>query len=306
MVPADNSTACVDDYFQDPNMKELSKSSEGASLEDSYEELFHLDVAEESLATFASWEPRHSRFCYPWKQYVHLGVVLRHLAYTAFALHGCTDSHIQVPQSVRVLFKEPCKHLADEIVKVLSELAEAIKTHHQFSARISDHLHEALQELDTSIKVQPLLFLASNPSQKVEALKEYLQGQTKKNDQIKQVGEKMVSRTMSKTVISYLEFSEALPLAAFVSLLIEAVARLDHVIEEVEELGKIAHFEEFREGEVIKSSMAKDSGDAKKISRNLRHEENKDIISRNLQFLLSNLGWCDGTHFTLPVIKRVI
>ncbi|KAM7498332.1 hypothetical protein LguiA_022746 [Lonicera macranthoides] len=48
-----------------------------------------------SPATFASWKPRHSRYCYPWKQYVHLGVVLQHLGYTAFVLHGCLESHIQ-------------------------------------------------------------------------------------------------------------------------------------------------------------------------------------------------------------------
>lgn len=27
---------------------------------------------------------------------MHLGTVLRHLAYTAFALHGCLESHVQV------------------------------------------------------------------------------------------------------------------------------------------------------------------------------------------------------------------
>ncbi|KAI8545585.1 hypothetical protein RHMOL_Rhmol07G0050800 [Rhododendron molle] len=155
-------TACVEEYFQVPDTKDASKSSKSTALEKSYEEIFQCNSTEESLATFASWEPRHSRYCYPWKQYVHLGTVLRRLAYTAFALHGCLGSHVQAPQTVRALFKEPCEHVAKEIVKVLSELAETIKKHQHFSAHISDHLHEALEELDASIKTQPQLFLTSN------------------------------------------------------------------------------------------------------------------------------------------------
>ncbi|KAI8545583.1 hypothetical protein RHMOL_Rhmol07G0050800 [Rhododendron molle] len=154
--------ACVEEYFQVPDTKDASKSSKSTALEKSYEEIFQCNSTEESLATFASWEPRHSRYCYPWKQYVHLGTVLRRLAYTAFALHGCLGSHVQAPQTVRALFKEPCEHVAKEIVKVLSELAETIKKHQHFSAHISDHLHEALEELDASIKTQPQLFLTSN------------------------------------------------------------------------------------------------------------------------------------------------
>ncbi|KAI8545584.1 hypothetical protein RHMOL_Rhmol07G0050800 [Rhododendron molle] len=162
MTRPKNIAACVEEYFQVPDTKDASKSSKSTALEKSYEEIFQCNSTEESLATFASWEPRHSRYCYPWKQYVHLGTVLRRLAYTAFALHGCLGSHVQAPQTVRALFKEPCEHVAKEIVKVLSELAETIKKHQHFSAHISDHLHEALEELDASIKTQPQLFLTSN------------------------------------------------------------------------------------------------------------------------------------------------
>lgn len=53
---------------------------------------------------------------------------------------------------------------------------------------------------------------------------------------------------LSKLAITSLEFSEALPFAAFASLLVETVARLDLVIEEVQELGRVAKFKEFRDG----------------------------------------------------------
>jgi hypothetical protein len=49
------------------------------------------------------------------------------------------------------------------------------------------------------------------------------------------------------SIITSLEFSEALPFAAFTSLLVEMVAKLDHVMDKVEELGKMSHFREFRD-----------------------------------------------------------
>ncbi|VVB08168.1 unnamed protein product [Arabis nemorensis] len=57
---------------------------------------------------------------------------------------------------------------------------------------------------------------------------------------------KILRQQLSKIVVmTSLEFSEALPFAAFASLLVEMVARLDNVIEEVEELGTIACFKEY-------------------------------------------------------------
>ncbi|KAM7508915.1 hypothetical protein LguiA_019368 [Lonicera macranthoides] len=198
---------CVDEYFQQLDTKETSKSCNNSPPCNHYEEALNCNSVEESLA----------------------------------------------PQQVRALFREPCKHVAEEVVKVLNELAGTIKTHHQFSPHISDHLHEALEQLDASIKSQPLLFLTSNLTRGPDPLKSM--ELTRGTEQLKPVdqqllkdmknGEKtMVNRTMSKAVITWLEFSVALPLAAFVSLLVEVVARLDVVIEQVEELGKIAHFEE--------------------------------------------------------------
>ncbi|CAD5334145.1 unnamed protein product [Arabidopsis thaliana] len=57
---------------------------------------------------------------------------------------------------------------------------------------------------------------------------------------------KILRQQLSRIVVlTSLEFSEALPFAAFASLLVEMVARLDNVIEEVEELGTIACFKEY-------------------------------------------------------------
>lgn len=57
---------------------------------------------------------------------------------------------------------------------------------------------------------------------------------------------KILRQQLSKIVVmTSLEFSEALPFAAFASLLVEMVARLDNVIEEVEKLGTIACYKEY-------------------------------------------------------------
>ncbi|KAI4377963.1 hypothetical protein MLD38_015513 [Melastoma candidum] len=57
---------------------------------------------------------------------------------------------------------------------------------------------------------------------------------------------KVLRPQLSKIAVTSLEFSEALPFAAFASLVVETVARLDLVIEEVEELGRLACFKEYK------------------------------------------------------------
>jgi hypothetical protein len=55
----------------------------------------------------------------------------------------------------------------------------------------------------------------------------------------------MLRPTLSKIAITSLEFSQALPFAAFASLLVEMVVRLELVIEEVKNLEEAANFREF-------------------------------------------------------------
>ncbi|OIT20416.1 aluminum-activated malate transporter 12 [Nicotiana attenuata] len=168
------------------------------------------------------------------------------------------------------MFKDPCIRLAGEVTKALKELGDSIRYRRQCSPEIlSDHLHEALQDLDNAIKSQPKLFIGSkNNSNKLalatigiqsgalnsrrvtlssvktdtSALLEWKskRGSTNENNE-----RKSLRPTLSKIAITSLEFSDALPFAAFAALLVEIVARLDLVIEEVEELGRIAHFKEY-------------------------------------------------------------
>jgi hypothetical protein len=177
---------------------------------------------------------------------------------------------------VRTLFKDPCVRLAGEVSKVLIELADSTRKRCHCSPEIlSDHLHEALHDLNNAINSQPRLFLGSNNNQATNmlaiaaahaekhrkdqsngvslssvktdssALLDWKTKMAAENRQREAGERKFLRPQLSKIAITSLEFSEALPFAAFASLLVELVAKLDHVIEEVEELGRIACFKEY-------------------------------------------------------------
>ncbi|KAK8945705.1 Aluminum-activated malate transporter 12 [Platanthera guangdongensis] len=257
----------VNEYFHGKDQKIGEDDSEDPTY-NGYRAVLDSKSSDETLATFASWEPRHTRHChkYPWQQYVKLGAVLRHFGYTAVALHGCLHSEIKAPKGVRLLFRDPCIRVASEVSKVLVELASSITTHRQFSHEaLSDHLHEALRDLNSAIKSHPRLFLGSKNARKVAALKHEKEisspvtlpslktdssvllqwKRSRVENQPKETNEqKQLRPTLSKIAITSLEFSEALPFAAFASLLVEIAAKLEVVIEEVEELGRAAYFRE--------------------------------------------------------------
>ncbi|XP_052210276.1 aluminum-activated malate transporter 12-like [Diospyros lotus] len=276
--------ACVNEYFKEEET-EAKKLDEDESTEDpiymGYKAVLDSKSSDETLALHASWEPRHSRHCrFPWQQYVKLGGALRHFGYTLVALHGCLQTEIQTPRTVRALFKDPCIRLAAEVSKALKEIAHSLRMRRHCSPEIlSDHLHEALQDLNTALKSQPRLFLgpntnkatnnmlalaASTARQKPEkasagvslssvktdssALMEWKTSKTRVSERSKEAERKVLRPTLSKIamITMSLEFSEALPFAAFASLLVETVARLDLVIEEVEELGRMASFKEYK------------------------------------------------------------
>ncbi|EOA16338.1 hypothetical protein CARUB_v10004488mg [Capsella rubella] len=302
--------ACVNEYFEEKETEKETSDSKDRIYE-GYQAVLDSKSTDETLALYANWEPRHSLGChrFPCQQYVKVGAVLRQFGYTVVALHGCLQTEIQTPRSVRALFKDPCVRLAGEVCKALTELADSISNHRHCSPEIlSDHLHVALQDLNSAIKSQPKLFLGSNlhrhnnnkqhsnnkhqngtVSQRnssnnigkdlngdvslnetglrkgqngavslssfrtdTSALMEYRRSFKNSNNSSEKsaaaaAGERRMLRPqLSKiAVMTSLEFSEALPFAAFASLLVEMVARLDNVIEEVEELGRIACFKEY-------------------------------------------------------------
>ncbi|XP_059302476.1 aluminum-activated malate transporter 12-like [Lycium ferocissimum] len=269
--------ACIDEYFGDNEEQEKARENL-IEMEDpiykGYKAVLDSKSADEALALYASWEPRYLRRCskYPWQQYVKLGTVLRHFGYTLVALHGCLRTEIKTPRSVRVLFKDPCNRLAREVTKALRELGDSIRNRRQYSPEIlSNNVHEALQDLINALKSQPKLFLGTNSNTNIllalatlaakqKSGKDFVVSLSRMNtdksndgpvrlglghDFLKEDDKRSLRSTLSKLGITSLEFLEALPFAAFASLLVETVARLDLVVEEVVELGRVAHFKEY-------------------------------------------------------------
>ncbi|KAL8150557.1 hypothetical protein V2J09_020365 [Rumex salicifolius] len=307
-------TACVDEYFDGSklDMEDIEKPTEDPIIK----AVLDSKSSDDLLALYASWEPRRSRYKFPWRQYVKLGGVLRHFGYTVVALHGCLQTEIQTPKSVRAMFKDPCVRVAVEVSKVLTELANSIRNRRHCSPEIlSDHLHEALHDLDIALKSQPRLFLGSNAnanhhhhllalaaaaatgnksigknnptgvpstltsvktdSSALLEWKSKLQ-QRKAAQPATMASAASLRPTLSKIAATSLEFAEALPFAAFASLLVETVARLDLVIEEVEELSRVAHFKDYDphedEGRVqVTCEVAGDDNKSKKLESSLNN-----------------------------------
>ncbi|KAK2630761.1 hypothetical protein QOZ80_UnG0726780 [Eleusine coracana subsp. coracana] len=269
--------ACVDEYFreQEKDDEVLERQEARASIQIGYRAVLDSKSSDESLAHYASWEPRHSMhyYSYPSQKYVKLGSVLRHFACTIAALHGCLESEIQTPPHVRSLFRDPCTRVAREVAKVLQELAVSVRSHRRCAPDVlSDHLHEALQDLNSPIRSQPRLFLGSKharatnsrmlmelnsakntaasratlPSFKTDTTSLVERKSTKTDQPAAERNERTMLRpTLSKIAVTSLEFSEALPFAAFASLLVEMVVRLELVIEEVKNLESAANFREY-------------------------------------------------------------
>eukprot|EP00253_Pinus_taeda_P033182 PITA_33182 len=331
---------CMGEYFEGSDVvKDGSGQIPEAQICQGYRDVLDSKATEDSLATFAIWEPRHGkfRFNHPWKQYVKVGAMIRHMAYCVVALHGCLRSEIQAPYPNRAAFKEPCSKVAAEVAQVLRQLAESINCMKQCpsSESLMESVHDAAEKLNKAFMLQPKIFHViqplhspdqdhytgelinanSNASENISSLYRQIihifnntehrhtsgytgelinansdasenisslcrqiihifnnteHRHTSEEDQHKNISglfsptanncldpPTMVSDVAGETnyislpsgrlemsKCTYLvEYAETLPLAAFASLLMELVARLEHVVEAVEDLGKLSAFQ---------------------------------------------------------------
>ncbi|KAK8549086.1 hypothetical protein V6N12_061984 [Hibiscus sabdariffa] len=201
------------------------------------------DNKEKSNALYASWEPRNLRRCCrsPWKQYMKVGAVLREFGLTLIALHGCLQTEVQVSQSVSVMFIDPCIRLAGEITKALAELAKSIRDGRRCSPD-SDQLHKAMEDVSTILKSLPRLFLGFNNNHAKRISRQTKHRRSRSAPEAEENNRRDLRPQTSKITVANLEFSEASHFASFASLLVEIGARLDNVIKEVQELGRIASY----------------------------------------------------------------
>lgn len=165
---ADSLQVCVNEYLRGIVLQRVpSKIMMGLAADDpvykGYRSTLISATKEESLATFASWEPPHGRFQifkYPWQNYVKVGAILRHCTYSVVALHACLRSAIQAPLSVRALFKDELHELGEECAQVLRKLGKQVyhmqKCDH---ATILDGVRRAVARLQQSLYLHSYLLV---------------------------------------------------------------------------------------------------------------------------------------------------
>ncbi|XP_038883833.1 aluminum-activated malate transporter 8-like [Benincasa hispida] len=129
---------------------EDSKHNKLSSLQ-AYKTVLTSQSSEESLANFASWEPKHGKFSFrhPWKQYLKIGSLTRQCAYQIESLNGYVNpTDIQVAIQFRRRIEESCKAISSESGKALRILASSIKTMTNPSSSSKTHIENARTAID--------------------------------------------------------------------------------------------------------------------------------------------------------------
>ncbi|KAF0919086.1 hypothetical protein E2562_028300 [Oryza meyeriana var. granulata] len=224
----------------------------------------------DSLASSARWEPPHGRFrsfSFPWSHYARVGAVLRHCAYEVVAMHGCLHSKIQAPDGVRQAFRaeiEDAAAQAAELVRVLGGDVDGMTRSSAERLSLLKSVHGSAYGLQLALELNSHLLVSAGSL--VEEAKnggglerscsrlhestrrQRLSWPSREADELEETEAgggcaAMMMRTRA------LESTAALSLATFASLLLEFVARLDHLVDAVDELSKLAKFRE--EGDPI-------------------------------------------------------
>ncbi|KAI6669758.1 hypothetical protein NL676_004643 [Syzygium grande] len=116
-----------DEYLRE---SEDGDSNGDKSLFRGYKSVLGSKSTEESLANFASWEPRHGRFSFrhPWRQYLKIGASIRQCAYRIEALDGYLSTKFHAPPQVQTRLKELCAEMSMEAARALKQLSSSHKT----------------------------------------------------------------------------------------------------------------------------------------------------------------------------------
>ncbi|XP_024987074.1 aluminum-activated malate transporter 9-like [Cynara cardunculus var. scolymus] len=279
---ADSLEECVNKYLADDGSerpeftKTLIDEFPDEPAYKKFRSILNLSTKLESLALSAKWEPPHGRFrhfFYPWSEYVKVGTVLRYCAYEVMALHGVLHSEIQASYNLRFAFQTEILETTSKATGLIRCLGKdicdmkqtlkcsSLKSVHNSTTRlqraIDMHLYlhaSGYEQSDNSSKPFPKLShtlsstISNLSNQLAEFNTEITEDETRRKQSTRQYSwpsrdtSTFENDTNDIPRIRAWESTAALSLATFTSLLIEFVARLDHLVEAVNELSKMAKF----------------------------------------------------------------
>ncbi|PKA63368.1 Aluminum-activated malate transporter 9 [Apostasia shenzhenica] len=224
---------------------------------------------------------RFRQFFYPWPEYVKVGAVLRYCAYEVMALHGCLHSEIQAPYNLRCTFQPEILDAANQAAELLRSLAKDINSMKwSLHGNLLKRVHSSTERLQRSIDMHSYLLtstheihdcpaklpesqdMSDQPKEseskneqnnlsnaKLEQAESYHEAMRKQQRRLYSWPSREVDDFEDEDVDNKIiqkmrafESTAALSLATFTSLLIEFVARLDHLVDATDVLAKMAKF----------------------------------------------------------------
>ncbi|KAI3850517.1 hypothetical protein MKW92_002193 [Papaver armeniacum] len=226
---SDSLEECVLKYFEDDKTL-IDGDEERCKRILKYKSALNTTGTEDSLANFARWEPSHGqfRFQHPWNQYLKIGALTRNCAYCIEALNSCINSEIHAHERAKKHLSNVCIRLSSHSSAVLRELTVMIKTMKKSSTiefSIGD-MTSAVQELQHAIKCLPI------PPPKTPLLPLLVKSQTE------------ITELVPTTQAANTPLMEVLNLVTITSLLVEISARIEDIVEAVNELAKMTGFTE--------------------------------------------------------------
>lgn len=160
---------------------------------------------EETLLSFAKWEPPHGpyRSCnYPWESYVKVSGALRHCAFMVMAMHGCILAEIQAPPEKRQVFADELRRVGMAGAKVIRELGNKVEKMEKLSpGDILAEVHTAAEELQMRIDEKSYLLVNFEKWEEGKRPKEF--DDPERVSQMKSYGSgQLVINSLSEAVLS--------------------------------------------------------------------------------------------------------
>ncbi|TKY47931.1 Aluminum-activated malate transporter 10 [Spatholobus suberectus] len=219
---------CVAQYFSSSEAPEAEYHTESDKKLLGYKCVLSSKATEDSMANFARWEPAHGRFSFrhPWKQYLKIGASMRSCAALIDALIGCINSENKAPDDI----KKPVCNISLKVgansAGVIRELANTIRNMKKSSkvGILVAEMNSAAQELQDVLKSYPNLVIPP----------------TSNNTQVTETEAPSSGELTTNIEISLMD---AIQVVTVASLLIEIVARVEGIVNTVEELSDLAEFQ---------------------------------------------------------------